>query len=247
MPDRLIREACCVSDTLNKLSDFEERCWWRLLVNCDDYGRMDGRSTVLKGRLFPLRDGVTCKWVDNAIRRLASVGLVKLYEVESRPYLQVVNWEKHQRIRAKRSRFPAPPQEDGQHMTTSDDICCRNPIQSESESESKSESESESICPKGGGREIEEKFMLFWDVYPRKVGKHEAWKAFSKAMEMVSLEKILDAVAQHRIAFHWDREGGRFIPYPATWLNQQRWEDETKVDVRGSGMSDTFRQLDKVI
>lgn len=61
MPDRIIKESICTSDTLNALSDFEERFWWRLVVNCDDYGRFDARTAVLKSRLFPLMDGKTHK------------------------------------------------------------------------------------------------------------------------------------------------------------------------------------------
>lgn len=108
MPDRIIKESACMSETLNQLSDFEERFWWRLTVNCDDYGRFDARPAILKSRLFPLMGGKTHKDMQKALTALASVGLVKLYEVDGRPFLQVVKWEKHQRIRAKRSKFPEP-------------------------------------------------------------------------------------------------------------------------------------------
>ena len=131
MPDRIIRESICTSDTLNRLSDFEERFWNRLIVNCDDYGRFDARPAILKGRLFPLMDGKTNKDMTNALSRLASVGLVELYEVDGRPFLRVVTWDKYQRIRAKRSKFPEPPNTCCQ-MTASGGKCPRNPIQSES-------------------------------------------------------------------------------------------------------------------
>ncbi len=126
MPDRLIRESICTSDTLNQLTDFEERFWHRLTVNCDDYGRFDARPAILKGRLFPLMDGKTQKNMTDALNKLASVGLIELYEVDGRPFLHVVTWEKHQRIRAKRSKFPPP-----------DSTCCQmtsnvSVIQSES-------------------------------------------------------------------------------------------------------------------
>ena len=131
MPDRIIRESICTSDTLNQLSDFEERFWNRLIVNCDDYGRFDARPAILKGRLFPLLDGKTNKDMTNALSRLASVGLVELYQVDGKPFLRVVKWDKYQRIRAKRSKFPAPV-DTCRQMTASDGKCPRNPIQSES-------------------------------------------------------------------------------------------------------------------
>jgi len=90
------------------LTDFEERFWHRLTVNCDDFGRFDARPAVLKGRLFPLMDGKTQKNIIDALNKLASVGLIELYEVDGRPFLHVVTWDKYQRIRAKRSKFPPP-------------------------------------------------------------------------------------------------------------------------------------------
>ena len=108
MPDRIIKESICISDTLNQLTDFEERFWHRLTVNCDDYGRFDARPAVLKARLFPLLYGKTLKNMSDALNRLASVGLVELYEVDGKPFLHVVTWDKYQRIRATRSKFPEP-------------------------------------------------------------------------------------------------------------------------------------------
>lgn len=129
MPDRIIKESICTSDTLNQLSDFEERFWNRLIVNCDDYGRFDARPAILKGRLFPLMENKTHKDMTGALNKLASVGLVELYEVDGKPFLRVVKWDKYQRIRAKRSKFPAPDETCCQ-MTADDGKCPRNPIQS---------------------------------------------------------------------------------------------------------------------
>lgn len=114
MPDRMIRASICTSDTLNELSDFEERFWHRLIVNCDDFGRFDARPAILKGSLFPLADGKTKKDMADALNKLASVGLVELYTVDGKPFLHVVTWSKYQRSRATKSKFPAP-----------DSTCCQ--------------------------------------------------------------------------------------------------------------------------
>lgn len=145
MPDRIIRESICTSDTLNQLSDFEERFWHRLIVNCDDFGRFDARPAILKGRLFPLMVDKTLKDMANVLNRLASVGLVELYEVDGRPFLQVTTWDKYQRIRAKRSKFPEPDIS-CKHMLSNDSKSRRNPIQSESNPMRNAEDEDESAC-----------------------------------------------------------------------------------------------------
>lgn len=108
MPDRIIRESICTSETLALLSDFEERFWHRLIVNCDDFGRFYANPSILRGKLFPLADGKTKKDMTDALNKLASVGLVELYTVDGKPFLHVVKWSKYQRTRAAKSKFPSP-------------------------------------------------------------------------------------------------------------------------------------------
>lgn len=66
-------------------------------------------------------------------------------------------------------------------------------------------------------------FESFWQEYPRKVGKREAYRAFRKVREPLAV--LLDAVREQKQSEMWTKENGRFIPNPATWLNQGRWED----------------------
>lgn len=111
MPNRIIKESIRTSDSVNELSWFEECLFYRLIVSCDDYGRFDGRPAIIKGTCFPLKD-VTAKNIESGLSRLVAVGLVRHYEVEGKPYLQLSTWEQHQTIRAKKSKYPSP--DDGQ-------------------------------------------------------------------------------------------------------------------------------------
>ena len=140
MPNRILKESICTSESIDRLSWLEEVTFYRLIVNCDDYGRMDARPPILRARLFPLKT-LTDKQVQSAIESLRSAGMIDLYKVDDRSYLQIRQWARHQQIRSKKSKFPAPDVE-----TQSDDIRCNQMIsdapviQSESESESESES-----------------------------------------------------------------------------------------------------------
>lgn len=67
-------------------------------------------------------------------------------------------------------------------------------------------------------------FEIFWDAYPRKEGKQKAMAAFEKVD--VGLDVILAALERHKKSTQWTKNGGEFIPHPATWLNGKRWEDE---------------------
>ena len=69
-------------------------------------------------------------------------------------------------------------------------------------------------------------FDEFWSEYPRKVGKKDARKAFDKALKTTDAETMIRAVIAQKQSGQWLRENGRYIPNPATWLNQGRWDDE---------------------
>jgi uncharacterized protein YdaU (DUF1376 family) len=69
-------------------------------------------------------------------------------------------------------------------------------------------------------------FDRFWDAYPRKAAKAAASKAFARLRaDDALLALILAAVARQSASEQWRKDGGEFIPYPATWLNGRRWED----------------------
>ncbi len=74
---------------------------------------------------------------------------------------------------------------------------------------------------------IEVLFDQFWKAYPKKVGKEAARKAFAKVKRPTeTLEMITDALAWQTKSEQWVRDGGQYIPNPATYLNQARWMDE---------------------
>jgi hypothetical protein len=67
-------------------------------------------------------------------------------------------------------------------------------------------------------------FALFWEAYPKKKNKGHAEKAFNKLKQ--PLDVLLAAIAVARSSPEWLKDGGQYIPYPATWLNARGWEDE---------------------
>ena len=85
--------------------------------------------------------------------------------------------------------------------------------------------------PPKGKENWKVRFAEFWAIYPRKAGKGEAEKSYSKINPSMELhKKILKAVQVACTSRQWRRDNGQFIPYPATWLNQRRWEDEIQDD-----------------
>lgn len=158
MPNRIIKESICYSEDIDGLTPEEEIFFYRLMVNCDDYGILDARDSILRSRCFPLKvDSVKEKDIEKWLKSLIKGGLVFTYEVNGRTYLKMTSWEKHQQVRAKRSKYPQPNEQDitCNQMISDDCICPRESLSlslslSESLSESLSLSESESnILPNG--------------------------------------------------------------------------------------------------
>lgn len=133
MPNRILKESICFSDDIDRLTPFEETVFYRLMVCVDDYGRLDARPQYLKSKLFATKKGVTEKNVEDAVSKLASVGLVRFYRVDERPFLLFPKWARHQRIRNSKEKYPAP--EDGFGVSPQPAANCGGPPP-ESESES---------------------------------------------------------------------------------------------------------------
>lgn len=67
-------------------------------------------------------------------------------------------------------------------------------------------------------------FESFWKAYPKKVGKDKALESWKK--QTVDLDVVLKALEWQVKTEQWTKDGGQFIPNPATYLNQGRWKDE---------------------
>jgi hypothetical protein len=63
---------------------------------------------VVKGNLFPLKEDITAKAIDKAIRGLVTAGLAEIYYVDAKPILQLLTWNCHQVCRAAKSKYPDP-------------------------------------------------------------------------------------------------------------------------------------------
>ena len=68
-------------------------------------------------------------------------------------------------------------------------------------------------------------FEAFWDVYPRKIGKRNAWKAYFASTKIAKPEDILEGLEASIKARDWATAEMKFIPHASTWLNGRRWED----------------------
>ena len=220
VPNRIIRESCLTSPTLAQLSDGAERLFWRLTVVADDYGRFLADAEVVRGACFSrLPSAFTVRRIDQLLAELAQARdpLIRLYQIGDRRYGVFLAWDKYNRRRAQHAKYPSP---------TDDNICQQMPadastcvVSREARSE-KREARHEKAAPSPDG------FDQFWTHYPRKVAKTRAQRAWTKLAPSEHLTAtILAAVSAATTSESWRRDHGQWIPHPATWLNDRRWED----------------------
>ena len=201
MPNRIIKESIHTSEDVNMMTDFQFRLWVSLITYVDDFGRGDARPAIIKGSCFPLRDRITNKDIEAALRALAGIGCVSLYEVDGKPYLYFPTWESHQTVRNQKSKYPAPAE--GQQLQAIESNCKQLKgnapvIQSESESNPNPKEgvraarftpptvdEVREYCRERGNTVDAERFVDFYAAKGWMVGKNRMkdWKAAVRTWE----------------------------------------------------------------
>lgn len=78
-----------------------------------------------------------------------------------------------------------------------------------------------------GASQSDRLFEIFWKHYPRKADKKKARRAWARLRHVDKLFPVLmKALMAQKRSEQWQREGGRFVPLPSTWLNGERWADD---------------------
>lgn len=113
---------------------------------------------------------------------------------------------------------PEKPNESKENQTKANESCLFD---------KEKDKEKEKINNKVSKETYTREFEVFWAAYPRHTGKQDAYKAFVKLKpDEALMQAILAGIEKQKQSAQWTKDGGQFIPHPATWLNGCRWEDE---------------------
>lgn len=210
MPNRILREGILTSSRIAKLGWAEEVFYRRMHSVVDDFGRYFADPGMLRAACYPrqlnkVSDSDVGKW----LHACAAADLVRVYQGEDgEQYLVLLDF--NQQIRAKKSKFPDPPS-----------TCIADAMQTPANAHL-DVSVSEDVMPAEPAE-----FEDFWRAYPRKVGKDAALKAFRKRKVTAELlAEMLQAIVAQGLVEKCRAGEERFVPHPATWLNEGRWKDE---------------------
>jgi hypothetical protein len=224
----------------------------------DREGRLEDRPKRIQAELFPYDHEAD---IEALLQELESKrepdgtpAFILRYQVGSGRYIQVVHFTRHQcpHMREPQSRIPAP----GQH--------CAGPVPVSGEHRAgPSDSglltpDSGLLTPHSNGRKASTRgskarqplpddaahsFAAFWAVYPKRVAKAEAERAWAT---MTSADRTAAlAAAPGWVARWWESQPTRktsrleYMPHAATWLRNRRWTDEHPTELSGPGAHET--------
>lgn len=214
----------------------------------DREGRLEDKPRRIKKILLGY-DDVDADGVDKMLQSLHDTGFIFRYSIDGKNYIQIVNFLKHQNphIREKASEIPPPPPElIAEHHESpiqAPDLHSAGTVQATPITVNLSPSTGNLLPttdnpPEGGDDDgepdkqpkkslLEQRFDEFWAAYPKKVGKKAALASWKKVKPDTELfDKIMTAIGRAKATWQWQRENGRYIPNPKTWLNEGRWDDE---------------------
>jgi hypothetical protein len=139
------------------------------------------------------------------------------------------NRERQARFKARRKSEQASVTQSNAGNARSRSVAASNPI-AEAEAEAEAESRREQDLPPRASRSAtEDGFAAFWSLYPRKLAKAQALKAWNTLKPNTALQQVIAAEIRRQAATEqWQRDRGRFIPHAATWLRGRRWEDQAQ-------------------
>ena len=198
-------------------------------TEADREGRLEDRPRRLKMALFPA-DSVD---IEKMLADLDHLGFIARYTVGSFKAIQIVNWAKHQNPHMKEAKsvIPEMPAVELCHVKngagTVQALDEYGSFPADSLSLDSLNLIPDSLIPSQAPMMVEDFFPKFWKLYPRKVGKDKAEKAWAKIKVTQELFTLMtEALAKQVLTPEWLKERGQFIPHPSTWLNGKRWEDE---------------------
>ena len=174
----------------------------------------------------------TLKRVQVALNTLFEAGLLHRYDDEGTDLLYISWWEDIQKINrpsAGRLRRPDGTLEYGESKIGRPDVSPHEPSRALSagtgEQGNRGTGEKDSCASTAVEREsIEVEFDEWYSAWPRKKGRGQALKAYRAARKKATAADLLAAVERQTPML--TAKGLEFCPYPATWLNGERWEDE---------------------
>lgn len=142
---------------------------------------------------------LTEQQIRTSLDKLKSTNEITIKSTNSFSVIQIQNWDSYQDQSTNKAPNEQPT--DNQRITTGEEGNKKKKERNNTYTES---------------------FEIFWKEYPNRVGKPDAMKKYKEQEH----SEIMDWLERWKEYWDYSETEPRFIPHPATWLNQERWKDE---------------------
>ena len=192
-------------------------------------GHLSDDPSALK-RLILMDDDVSG---EDTINELVDAGLVaRLQTLSGRKYLHIVRFADHQKVEKRWSptcfvcsetRPPSTNLDEPLPITPTVPPPLQEVTQEGRGGEGKKKTSSTALRSTADGPD----FARFWDAYPRKVGKGEARKVWTKVVNAgADPDQIIAGTERYRDDPMRKRKDIEYTKHPGPWLNAERWTDQ---------------------
>lgn len=226
---RNIKPGILTNDRLAELAPVGRLLFIYLWMLADREGRIEDRPNKIAVQALPYDRDVD---VGELLNQLACAGFITRYTVGDLAIIQINNFTKHQSPHVRESASELPSIEQGttkavtKHNQSSVEASPRSP--DSRIPDSRFLIQEEKPCSPLASESADDGFATFWTAYPKKVAKPAAAKAWRKVKPTGQvIADLMAGLERQKASGEWHKDGGQFIPHPATWINGRRWEDET--------------------
>ena len=194
----------------------------------DREGKLEDRPARIHAELFPY-EGQNVIKCNDILDKLVQIGLIWRYSMNNANFIQIPKFLDHQKPHPHEAKSKIPEYKPNSNEVQNVIPCQNLVVECQSDSLNPS-SLNPYTKPSPNGEALKASFNTFWETYPRKQAKPPAFKAWEKLHPKTELvDCIIKSVLSFKQTDGWRENDGKYIPLPATWLNQRRWEDDITV------------------
>lgn len=164
--------------------------------------------------------------VDQAIKAFEKLGMVSTNEGQ---IIQLTNFEKHQGVNALEKLREISRKSSYKYRKSQKLLENKKETQTKTKRKPVTVTSPETIDPMVNIIKMRG-FNSFWKLYPKRIGKEAALRAWMELdLNEELIKSILHGLKRHLDTEEWKKENGRFIPNPEKFIRDRRWEDEIEV------------------
>ncbi len=214
MRNRILKKEFWCDEKIIELTPVERLLFLGMTNFADDTGIQIYSAKGLKAKVFPA-DSISVGVIENGLTKMSKLGLIEFGNDNT--LIRITNWDLHQKINR-----PYPSKYTFVEENNDDSMNVQGMVYEHSRPNNKNKKKNNN---KNNNKE-NTNFLVWYELYPRKTAKPKALARFEIIIKDHSLEDIIEGTKKWCDYWKNSHTEKQFIPYPATFLNQEQFNDE---------------------